>query len=169
MKNEIKLFPIERFIIESISCNGKSTTELENEIGLPLKVLSSILSKMKARNFIVFTNGSWKIEGSFLERLKSQEGIGIKAEVKELIEGALENYFEHKNGENVLKLKKIKMDKIDYCALGKHFQNLEIFIKYLEEKQNTLKNDNNIENKVMVYWGSSNYKESILQTMKNLV
>lgn len=169
MKNEIKLFPIERFILEIICQDSKTTIEIEREVGLSAKIVNTILLKMKGKGYLKKEINKWQIDNIFLENLKSLSASEIKGEIKELIEGSLDNYFEKRNNTDILKLKKISMDKIDHRSLEQHFQNLETFIKYLEEKQSNNKILKSMGERMVIYWGSSNYLESIHKTVQKLI
>lgn len=169
MNTELELFPVERYVLEALSGGAKILDEIVFQTGLQQEILEQILKRMVEKNYINYFDFTWSIDQAFMLKLGQLKGLNLQTEVTELMEGAVANYFREKGPESNLKLKKLWLDKSDATALGKHFLNLETFVNYLDEKQKEKLGKSKIAERVMIYWGTSNYQQSVFQTLKSMV
>lgn len=169
MNTELELFPVERYVLETLSGGKKNLDEIIFQTSLQQEVLEKILKRMLEKKYLNYSDFSWSIEESFLLKLGELKGLSLQTEVTELVEGAVASFFREKGPETNLKLKKLWLDKSDITALGKHFLNLETFMSYLDEKQKEKLGKCKMADRVMIYWGTSNYQQSVFQTLKNMV
>lgn len=169
MNTELELFPVERYVLEALSGGAKILDEIVFQTGLQQEILEQILKRMVEKNYINYFDFTWSIDQTFMLKLGQLKGLNLQTEVTELMEGAVASYFREKGPESNLKLKKLWLDKSDATALGKHFLNLETFVNYLDEKQKEKLGKSKIAERVMIYWGTSNYQQSVFQTLKSMV
>lgn len=161
------LLVIERFVLESLNRGEKNLGELELDTKLSRSLLINLLSSLSMKNIVVFKDSKYQLsqhkKDLWLEEINQTEAR--REEMKELMI-SLVNIFYNQNEvkRSELKMKKVRLSKIDERILDKHFGEIEHYLNNLHRTQKNL--DEPLTEQRVYVWGQSHYGDLIKETMQ---
>ena len=144
---------IERIILESLGKKPRSLTDLLRDTGLREKVLVNTLALMMKSQIVLAQEGRFQLDPTLVAKLSKDK----RHEVKELMGGIVDQYFDNKG--STISLKKVWMTKGDEKMFEGMLSNVDHFLNEL--KVCNSRSGRPLWEKKVFYWGMAPYRNAL--------
>ena len=151
---------IERIILESLGKSPRTLTDLLQDTGLREKILINTLAMLMKSQMVLAQQGEFQLNLPLIAKLSKDK----RYEVKELMGGIVDQYFDNKG--STISLKKVWMTKGDEKMFKGMLSNVDHFLNELKICNN--RSGRPLWEKNVFYWGLAPYRSALEGQLKSI-
>ncbi|MCY4643356.1 MAG: hypothetical protein OXB88_01950 [Bacteriovoracales bacterium] len=144
---------VERIILESLGKGAKSMPRLSKDTGLDTQILINALRSLLKSGLLIDCQTQFQLNTS----LTQKAGLDKRNEVKDLMEGIADRFFDKQDAD--LSLKKVWMSEEDEKIFKTLLGNIDYFLDDLKKYNSKI--DRPLQEKKVFYWGMATYGDAL--------
>ena len=160
----MELLLTERIIIESISKNCKTLTEIKEDTGLDSTIVHTLVPELIIKNIVTYIEGAYSLnmKNSDLWLKEINSFKNKKNEIKDILLASVELLDREKS----LNLQKVYLTPYEEKILKIELKKVESFITQIQKERRVVKEKNKTTDMKVIYWGFSNYGDLVEEDLK---